>query len=557
MGTSDLRMRSIVVCFVCCLVGLSVGQTPAGQAKTLEDRFFKAVEKSDNPAIKEILAGGFPVNNRTSTGDLPLGWVAERCGREAIGIMVAAGAKVDGQDADGQTALMKAVQWQNTAAAEELLKRGARVRLRDKLQRTAMHFCVNWTQYDFYVQGTEERDASMVDEFIQAGADPEARDDQDRTPLMWAAGWSHLPSLKALIRSGAKIEARDKAGRTALTWAAGHGRKDPQVEELLRSGAKIRLIDALEFGDSELARQCMARGDDLKVRGPFGDTTLCRAAELGDLGLVKALASGVDVNARDDGGATALHLACGSRPGRRQTGAVYWPPLTAASVRPAIVRALIEAGAKPSLAIQHPLWNDGETPLNWAVRGSTVGVVRALIEGGADVNQVAHDRYGKPITALGSMILDMECRPGDPDRLAKAAYLLTAGADPARMGEKGPLARMLSAFGTSDEIVSLLLKKGLDVNAPDDYGTTPLMEAVVNPHAVKALLARGARVNARNRWKGTALMRAAAGGNLESARLLLAAGAKRSLRNENGKTAYDMATDQKHPDVAKLIGRER
>lgn len=549
-------MRCLSILLACFLSGLLFGQTPSARAKALEDKFSKAVENADNAALKAILAGGFPVNKRTSTGDLPLGWVAERCDKAAIAMMLAAGAQVNGQDADGETALMTAIQWRNSAAVEELIKRGAQVRLRDKLQRTAMHFCVNWTQYDFYVEGTEERGASMIDELIQAGADPEARDDQDRTPLMWVAGWSHLPSLKTLVRSGVKIEARDKAGRTALTWAAGHGRKDPQVEELLRSGAKIHLIDALEFEDAQLARQCLALGDDVKARGPYGDTTVCRAAEMGDIGLVKALiAGGVDVNARDDGGATALHVAGGGRPGIGQTGSAYWPPLTAATERPAIIRALIQAGAKPSLAIQHPLWDDGETPLNWAARGSTVGVVKALIEGGADVNQVAHDRYGRPITALGSMILEMECRPGDPERLAKAAFLLRAGADPDKMGEKGPLARLLYAFGKSDEIVDMLLKKGLDVNAPDDYGTTPLMEAVANPHTVKALLARRARVDTRNQWKGTALMRAASEGNLESTRLLLAAGANRALRDENGRTARDIAIEQKHVDVAKLIGK--
>jgi ankyrin repeat protein len=103
-----------------------------------------------------------------------------------------------------------------------------------------------------------------------------------------------------------------------------------------------------------------------------------------------------------------------------------------------------------------------------------------------------------------------------------------------------------------------LVRAGADVSETDKNGVTPLHHAVRfrSPGAVAALLGMGANVNqACKRSGSTALHRAVTStgapgtvGKMAEAReivvLLLEAGADPSIRNKNGKSPLDYATDE-------------
>jgi len=76
--------------------------------------------------------------------------------------------------------------------------------------------------------------------------------------------------------------------------------------------------------------------------------------------------------------------------------------------------------------------------------------------------------------------------------------------------------------------VKALLAKGADIHAKNKHGWTALMAAAQYGHVetVKALLAKDAKVNAKSREGGTALMYAAMNGHTEIVRLLKQAGAE-------------------------------
>lgn len=84
-----------------------------------------------------------------------------------------------------------------------------------------------------------------------------------------------------------------------------------------------------------------------------------------------------------------------------------------------------------------------------------------------------------------------------------------------------------------------LLKKGADVNASDVDGTTPLMVAVRERdiEMISALLSAGADANAANRYGATALHTAAANGDAAAAKLLLDAGANPRTASPEGGSA--------------------
>jgi ankyrin repeat protein len=180
---------------------------------------------------------------------------------------------------------------------------------------------------------------------------------------------------------------------------------------------------------------------------------------------------------------------------------------------------------------------DGATALHRASYRDDLQSVDRLIRSGADVN-AANDLGATPLWAA--------CQNGS---LPIVRRLLEAGANPNVPLLSGETPLMVAARSGYAEIVDLLARKGARVNVRATRGQTPLMWAIAQKHAnvVKVLLAHGADVHARSEvWSqvmavpphghpaynksiphggNTALLFAARAGDLESARLLVAAGA--------------------------------
>jgi ankyrin repeat protein len=74
-----------------------------------------------------------------------------------------------------------------------------------------------------------------------------------------------------------------------------------------------------------------------------------------------------------------------------------------------------------------------------------------------------------------------------------------------------------------------------------------------HPECVGALLDGGVDVNARYKHQLTALMWAAASGSLPTVELLLQRGADVSARDDRGKTALDIATDERQTEIARRL----
>lgn len=109
------------------------------------------------------------------------------------------------------------------------------------------------------------------------------------------------------------------------------------------------------------------------------------------------------------------------------------------------------------------------------------------------------------------------------------------------------------------DIVRLLLNFSADPNFPNGEGVTPLMKTVIlgvkdaRPMTHKQRIAAdlidsGADLDAQGANGMTALMYAARHGRMEMADLLVTKGASLSIKNKQGKTAYDLIPASLYPD---------
>ncbi len=227
----------------------------------------------------------------------------------------------------------------------------------------------------------------------------------------------------------------------------------------------------------------------------------------------------------------------------------------------ATVRTLIENGADVNAPEA-----DGATVLHWAVRWDDPESVDLLLRAGADAD--AANAYG--VTPLPLACINRSA--------PLVSRLLAAGADPDAATSMGETALMTCARTGKVDTVSTLLEHGAsNVNAREgSRGQTALMWAVAqgHPEVVRTLIEHGADVHARTRSRSllvsvggrgderarelplggfTPLLFAARHGRVESARLLLDAGANVNETGPDGASALVTASFSGHGGLAAFL----
>ena len=134
--------------------------------------------------------------------------------------------------------------------------------------------------------------------------------------------------------------------------------------------------------------------------------------------------------------------------------------------------------------------------------------------------------------------------------------LLKAGANPNAAQAYSETVLMTCARSGALEAVKALLARGADVNAVEtSEGQTAVMWAAAEGHTevVRALVERGADVRARSTKGYTALVLTAREGNLDTTKALLASGADVNEAAKDGTTALLVATVRGHIEYARFL----
>ncbi len=289
---------------------------------------------------------------------------------------------------------------------KKLIAQGADIDEKGKYGRNALHAACCY-----------KGRSAIIRLLIDHGANVNARDVAESTPLHFAARYADKQTVELLLTKGADVNAKNKKkGRTPLFEAMTSpiaGRKEV-VELLVAKGAKVSAFHlAAYMGDMGKLEKYLQEGINVNTPGEFNNTALHAASNSGKKNIVEFLISkGALVDAKDAFSMTPLfYAACNN----------YQD----------IVDLLLAEGADVSAKDKR-----GYTLLYYAVWLANKNAITLLIDKGANVN--VKDVFG--YTPL---------------------HLVTI------QGKKE----------ITELLIELLIVKGADVNAVDNEGRTPLWHA--------------------------------------------------------------------------------
>jgi len=456
------------------------------------------------------------------SGDTPLIDAVKRGDHNAVRTQLRGKIDVNAPGVDGTTALHWAVRADDAELVTMLLRAGANPKSANRYGLAPITLAA--------MNGS----AKVIDLLVSAGVDANTSTTEGEPVIMTAARTGAVDAMKALIARGANVNAREKwFGETAVMWAASENHADA-IRVLAEAGADLNArstqLDApvLEFPRSGGPNSPLPRGGWTALMFAARDGAIDAARALADLGanlnatalpqtdvplkpeeiaaaqaknigtsaLVYAIINvhydlasmlldkGADPNVVDGAGMGALYAAV-------DMNSLQWvqgrpaPILTDKLDGSDLVKRLLAKGANPNARLTgKPLkrhhdagstmnFGEGTTPLIRAARTNDVAVMKALLEGGAD-----------PFLTL-------------PDRTT--ALMIAAGQGYGGIRGEG-IRIVVPTPESSIEAMTMLLDRGLDVDAFNNAGNTAMHAAVARGDAVvKFLASRGASLNLKNK----------------------------------------------------------
>jgi uncharacterized protein len=396
---------------------------------------------------------------------------------------------VNGQEADGMTALHWSVRNNDAETAQLLIRAAANAKAANRYGVTPITLAA------------ENGNSALVEMLLKAGADPNTSLPEGETVLMTAARSGNVDAVKALIARGANVNATEKwQDQTALMWAAGENHAGV-VKALVEAGADMNLHSkvlsfpeykyetngmavfllphggwtALMYAARQNAADAAAMLADSKADLNAVDADGTTALELAIINLHYDLASlllnrGADPNVPDNTGMTALYAAVDMRaPANMMTRPD--PKLRDEIDAAGMVKVLLQHGANPNLRLKKAIigrhnnlvgdtsLGDGTTPLMRSAKANDITMMRLLLDGGADPTITLKDRTTTAMVA------------------------------------------------TSLEAIKLLVEHGVDVNAFNINGQTLLHNAATRGSTaiVQYVADQGGRLDKKDKQGRTAL----------------------------------------------------
>jgi len=324
-------------------------------------------------------------------------------------------------------------------------------------------------------------DTAAVRILLDSGTPVDARDEQQYTPLMRAAGSPRagVDILQLLVQAGADVNA------SARSETVFEGQTHVLVRAVLR--------EALAGGRLAKIEYLLDAGADLLYSHPHGYEAMLD------------LVHGRDIRRDEDLlPAARLLLSRGAAPNPVSTYGESPFRQATSTGRFDLVQLLLEAG----VSAQEAGWSD----LVLILLFGTTSELRSHLSADPDLD--AADQFGLTPFHLAVLLGDVE----------KAEILAQAGADWSRPTDRGRGPAAMAIEAGRPEMLAWLLSRGIDPEMQDDLYRQNLVQIAVanrSPRCLEVLLAAGASPRPVNAHGQTAIEDAY---DLASVRILLAAG---------------------------------
>jgi ankyrin repeat protein len=343
---------------------------------------------------------------------------------------------------------------------------------RDCNGRTALHFAAQ--------RGCP---APLFAVLMSAGADVNATNNQDDTPLLAAVAAGNLELVKLLVRAGANLAAKNKYGFTALMLACKENKEEAAA--LLMLACKEEKEEAAALLTEATQNAAALDVQDTKYKR----SALHYASSSGLESIVaKLLSLGADVALKDSWCKTALDVATNDevKAALRQHGARHSLFYAAEEGMHELVADLIKEGADVNEQNEA-----GNTAVERAQNAQTIQVLKGA---GATMPEMPDEKKNR-------LLLDYT----EEGLTGGVLMALQAGADVNHKGPNSWTALHYAVSSGQDALAQALLGAGADVNAKDDNSWTVLHYAACNRlnALAQALLGAGADVNAKDRFGQT------------------------------------------------------
>ena len=376
--------------------------------------------------VSLLCANGADVNTKIHGAETALHYAAAEGYPEVIEVLLKHGSEINAQNENGDTPLMLAVKSKHTAAAELLCLSMADVHIINRNGATVWHYAVqspDSTTVKSLIESIKNRpefkttkhgrhrmqrkdlanvmhfpvgkspvlitaskgDVDKMEELLNMGCDPEAKDELGNTYLHIAAQsnqssivmefsdkdiidsqnsdgdtaihiacrLAHLDTVFALIQKNSKVDIQNNRGETSLHVAAKFGAKE-MVKGLVDYAIKTHNWSILDLMDRK------------------GNTSLHAVAETGNLDVVQFF-SDSNISTRNSDGDTALHLA-------------------AKSGNSTMVQMLLDIFQSPGRTIDVNIRNhEGSTALDMCILYGNKDTVTSIIQLGGDLSNQDED----------------------------------------------------------------------------------------------------------------------------------------------------------------------